>query len=108
MLSTLVIASVTVSNMVADVLKYCENENYKEERVRLLTGQIATIAVISLLLIISKLITLIVFKYTTRDLVNSEMLLCEITRMLVLIISTTLAVPAAELISQKCQKVDEK
>ena len=97
MLSVLVVASVIVPSIVAKVLTAASDEEVSD----FLAGQVGVIVALSVVLLLPKVITLSIFKYSVRDLMNSEMLLGEFARMLVLLIAAGVTLPAAKLIAKR-------
>lgn len=105
MFTVLVICGVAVSNVVSKVMLEYKKEYYEETTNYYMIAHISMIAIISLILLMHKVITLMVFRYTVKELLNSEMMLLEVSRMLMLILAT---VGAKEITECVCKKKEDK
>ena len=79
MLTTLLIASVVVPNTVSKIVKHrCHNI------AKCINSQILLICVVSFTFIIPKVMAMIIYRYDVRELINSEILILEFVRIIVL------------------------
>ncbi len=102
----LVITSVLVSEMMAKAFEISNYEsdwkNIIQEMKAVLASKINIIAIFTITFLMPKLLVFMgAYKYTLHEILNSEMFLVEIVRMMILLIVVSLTVPASALFAKK-------
>lgn len=96
---TLMIAAVTITNVVCQLMKKLEEKNAESVNEKLevgkevLNGNILMTVITLLVMYIPNHLLLLTNKYTSREIWNAEILVSELIRIFVVIIVTALAIP---------------
>lgn len=98
MLSILMIATILISNIVSEMLS--DEENIERIKI-ILEKQVNIIVVFAIMLLMPKVLALAVYKYTLREMMNSEMIGLEVARIAVLVISTMITLPITSYVIKK-------
>lgn len=98
MLSILMIATILISNIVSEMLS--DEENIERIKI-ILEKQVNIVVVFAIMLLMPKVLALAVYKYTLREMMNSEMIGLEIARIAVLVISTMITLPITSYVIKK-------
>lgn len=98
MLSILMVATILISNIVSEMLS--DEENIERIKI-ILEKQVNIIVVFAIMLLMPKVLALAVYKYTLREMMNSEMIGLEVARIAVLVISTMITLPITSYVIKK-------
>ena len=98
MLSILMIATVLISNIVSEMLS---DEGDLEKIKTILEKQVNIIIVFAIMFLMPKVLALTIYKYTLREMMNSEMIGLEIVRIATLVIVTMVTLPVTSYVIKK-------
>ena len=98
MLSILMIATVLISNIVSEMLS---DEGDLEKIKTILEKQVNIIIVFAIMFLMPKVLALTIYKYTLREIMNSEMIGLEIVRIATLVIVTMVTLPVTSYVIKK-------
>lgn len=104
MLSILLIEAVVASNIVSEVIS--NNEDVEKNK-KILEKQVNLIFIFGIMLLMPKVLALTVYKYSLREMLNSEMVGLEVARVLILLISTAITLPITSYIMKKINKEEK-
>lgn len=104
MLSILLIEAVVASNIVSEVIS---NDEDVEKNKKILEKQVNVIFIFGIMLLMPKVLALTVYKYSLREMLNSEMVGLEVARVLILLISTAITLPITSYIMKKINKEEK-